>query len=114
METYWKLLEMVKGSSLRLTKYDDEIYEHLQKAFPEFDVAETIDEDKMKSKEGKERWRNFMMTYEKKVGDFNFGTMLRSSPKFEYEQDTTIFGMWACPYVLDGKLELLKGLFMSK
>ncbi|KAL2109175.1 hypothetical protein VUR80DRAFT_2863 [Thermomyces stellatus] len=91
MSTYWGLLEKVRGSSLRLTRCDDEIYEHLKEAFPEFDPAETIDEDKMKSKEGKERWRNFMMKYEKKVPEFNFGTMLRSNPKFEYGKDETIF-----------------------
>lgn len=91
METYWSILEKVKGSSLRLTKLDDEIYEHLQKDFPEFDPTEAIDEDKMKSKQGKERWRNFMMTYEKKVDDYNFGTMLRLSPKLEYGQHDVIF-----------------------
>ena len=35
----------------------------------------------MKSKEGKEKWRNFMKAYEKTVDDFNFGTMLRKKPK---------------------------------
>ena len=93
MGTYWGILEKVKGSSLRLTRCDDEIMEHLKEAFPEFDPAETIDEDKMKSKVGKERWRNFMMKYEKKVPEFNFGTMVRSNPKDEYEKDNTIFGM---------------------
>lgn len=72
---------------------DDEILEHFQKAFPEFDPAETIDEDKMKSKEGKERWREFMMAYEKKIDDYNFGTMLRANPKFEYGEKETIFGL---------------------
>ncbi len=46
----------------------------------------------MKSKEGKERWRSFMMAYEKKVDDYNFGTILRSSAKEEYGENTTIFG----------------------
>jgi len=91
MSTYWAILEKVRGSSLRLTKMDDDIYEHLKKDFPEFDPAATIDEDEMKSKAGKERWRNFMMTYEKKIDDYNFGTMLRSNPKWEYGQDETIF-----------------------
>ncbi|KAI1074831.1 DUF757-domain-containing protein [Whalleya microplaca] len=91
LETYWAILERVKGSSLRLTKMDDDIYEHLKTEFPEFDPAATINEAEMKSKAGKERWRKFMMAYEKKVDDYNFGTMLRTSPKVEYEQDTTIF-----------------------
>jgi len=92
MTTYWSILEKVKGSALRLTKIDDEILDHLKRDFPEFDPAETIDEDEMKSKQGKERWRNFMMAYEKKVDDYNFGTMLRSNPKWEYGEKETIFG----------------------
>lgn len=92
MSTYWAILEKVRGSSLRLTKIDNEIYEHLMTDFPELDPAATINEDEMKSKTGKERWRNFMMKYEKTVEDYNFGTMLRTSPKSEYEQDATIFG----------------------
>ncbi|KAF7853945.1 hypothetical protein EAF04_010611 [Stromatinia cepivora] len=91
MSTYWAILEKVRGSSLRLTKIDNEIYEHLMKDFPDFDPAATINEDEMKSKTGKEKWRSFMMTYEKKVDDYNFGTMLRTNPKFEYGQDETIF-----------------------
>lgn len=83
----------MKGSRLRLTKMDDEIFEHFKKDFPDFDPTETIDEDKMKSKEGKEQWRDFMMTYEKTVEDYNFGTMLRSNPKFEYGEKETIFGL---------------------
>lgn len=82
----------MKGSTLRLTKIDDEIYDHLCKDFPEFDPAETIDEDKLKSPEAKKRWRDFMMAYEKKVDDYSFGTMLRTSTKEEYTQHGTIFG----------------------
>ncbi len=71
---------------------DDEIYEHLKLEFPELDPAATIDEDEMKNKTGKERWRKFMMAYEKKIDDYNFGTMIRANPKWEYGQDETIFG----------------------
>ncbi|ESZ93888.1 DUF757 domain-containing protein [Sclerotinia borealis F-4128] len=91
MSTYWAILEKVRGSALRLTKIDTEIYEHLMKDFPDFDPSVTINEDEMKSKAGKERWRNFMMAYEKKVEDYNFGTMLRTNPKFEYGEKETIF-----------------------
>lgn len=90
--TYWSILEKVPGSKLRLTKMDDEIYEHFKKEFPDFDPAATLNEDEMKSKAGKEKWRNFMNEYEKKISDFNFGTMLRSNAKVEYDQETTIFG----------------------
>ncbi|GMF74352.1 unnamed protein product [Aspergillus oryzae] len=90
--TYWSILEKVPGSKLRLTKMDDQILESFKKEFPDFDPAATLNEDDMKSKAGKEKWRNWMKQYEKTIDDFNFGTMLRSNPKFEYDQDTTIFG----------------------
>lgn len=92
MSTYWSLLENMKGSSLRLTKFDDEIYEHFKREFSDFDPAATIDEDQMKSKESKERWRSFISAYEKRIDDFNFGTMLRANPKWEYDEKETIFG----------------------
>ncbi|CAK38635.1 protein PBDC1 homolog [Aspergillus awamori] len=91
--TYWSILEKVPGSQLRLTKMDDDILESFQKEFPDFDPAETLNEDKMKSKEGKEKWRNWINQYEKIIEDFNFGTMLRASPNVEYDRDTTIFAM---------------------
>ncbi|KAH7402488.1 putative polysaccharide biosynthesis protein [Pyrenochaeta sp. MPI-SDFR-AT-0127] len=93
METYWNILEKVPGSKLRLTKFDDEILEHFKRDFPEFDASATINEDEMKSKEGKERWRKFIAEYEKKVEDYNFGAMLRASPKIEYSETGTIFAV---------------------
>lgn len=92
MTTYWSILERMRGSQLRLTKMDDEIYEHFKREFPDFDPRATINEDDMKSKAGKEKWRNFIMEYEKKVEDYNFGTMLRANPAFEYGEKETIFG----------------------
>lgn len=93
MMTYWSILEKIPGSQLRLTKIDDEIFENFKTHFPDFDPAATINEDEMKSKQGKEKWRNFIMEYEKKVDDYNFGTMVRASPKFEYGEKETIFAV---------------------
>jgi len=94
MTVYWNILEKLPGSKLRLTRLDDQILEHFKSEFPDFDPAEEIDEDKMKSNEGKEKWRKFAMAYEKgenKIDDYNFGTMLRKSPKMEYGEKETIF-----------------------
>ncbi|RMD44251.1 hypothetical protein DV735_g842, partial [Chaetothyriales sp. CBS 134920] len=96
MSTYWSILEKVPGSKLRLTRFDDKILEHFKQDFPEFDPAKEIDEEEMKSKQGKERWRKFCMAYEKgedKVEDYNFGTILRKSPKTEYGEQETIFAV---------------------
>jgi len=47
---------------------DQEIYDHLLETFPDFDPKKLLNEDEMKSKSGKEKWRKFLMRYEKKVG----------------------------------------------
>ncbi|KAK1830121.1 putative polysaccharide biosynthesis protein [Podospora conica] len=91
LETYWGILNKVKGSALRLTKFDDDIMEDLHKTFPDFDPAKPLDEDEMKSPEGKEKWRNFMMAYSKKVDDYNFGTIVRTRADGEYTNEGTIF-----------------------
>jgi hypothetical protein len=106
-------------------RYDDEIFEHIMRDFPEFAAAPyaalvTLDEDMMKSKEGKERWRTFINAcvpcptsplhpvclfnskshahapntnrYEKKITDFNFGSLIRTNSTKEYSETNTIFG----------------------
>lgn len=98
MATYWSILEKVRGSQLRLTKMDNEILEHFKKDFPDFDIRGTVNEDEMKSKAGKERWRNFMKEYENKIEDYNFGTIIRSNPKFEYGEKETIFGKYSSAF----------------
>ena len=96
MATYWSILQKMRGSELRLTRIDDEILQHLHEAFPKFDPSQTLDEDEMKTKEGKERWRNFVNVYEngeRKIEDYNFGTMLRRNAKFDYGEKETMFAV---------------------
>ncbi|KAI9507118.1 DUF757-domain-containing protein [Russula earlei] len=121
-QTYWNLLEKISPRSLKLTRsarhpplsfgsrearvclllnnnkksYDDEIFEHTLRSFPEFAAPphtklSTLDEDWMKSDEGKERWRAFIDTYEKKIADFNFGSLIRTDATKEYSEKNTIF-----------------------
>jgi hypothetical protein len=64
-QTYWNLLEKVPPRELKLTKMDDEIYEHTMREFPEMaepphDKVTKLDEDWLKSPEGKERWHKFI------------------------------------------------------
>ena len=104
MTVYWSILEKMPGSKLRLTRMDDEILEHFKKEFPDFGTGLEINEDEMKSKEGKEKWRNFCMVYEKgdkAIEDYNFGTMLRKSPKTEYGEKETIFAVRMQFYALE-------------
>ena len=99
-------------------RYDDEIYEHTIKAFPE--LAEPpheklikLDEDWMKSVDGKNRWREFIQQYvlippndfptrliydeqryENKIQDYSFGSLIRADARGEYGEANTIFGEW--------------------
>lgn len=61
-------LPQLKGRRL-----DDEIHEDFIKSFPEYaskDWDGVVNEDEMKSEEGKRQWREFMMRYEKKVSNY--------------------------------------------
>ncbi|KAJ7130373.1 DUF757-domain-containing protein [Mycena epipterygia] len=95
-QTYWNLLEKVPPTELKLTKIDDEIYEHTMATFPE--LAEDahaklikLDEEAMKSPAGKERWRVFIESYKKKITDYNFGSLIRTDARQEYGESNTIF-----------------------
>ena len=58
------------GLCANCNRLDDEIYEDFINSFPEYAGKEwdgVIVEDEIKSAEGKKRWREFMMRYEKKV-----------------------------------------------
>ncbi|AET37918.1 ribosome-associated Tef1p biogenesis chaperone CHP1 Ecym_2166 [Eremothecium cymbalariae DBVPG len=95
-ETYWSLINKIPGSKLRLTQYDDEIYEAFKSHFPEYtdlDRLTKFDEAELKTKEAKERWRKFIALFEKKIDDFNFGTLLRTDSTKEYGQFTTCFAV---------------------
>lgn len=94
-EAYWSLISKVKASSLRLTNYDNEIFDTLLTDFPELSNKEAvaeINEDAMKSKQGKERWRNFCEKF-KEIDDYNFGTLLRTKCSGEYSEQNTIFAV---------------------
>jgi len=95
-QTYWNLLEKVHPRDLKLTKIDDEIFEHTMKTFPElfeppYQNLVKLDEDWMKNPEGKQRWRDFIESYKEKVKDYNFGCLIRSNAVGEYGEQNTIF-----------------------
>ncbi|KDR76876.1 hypothetical protein GALMADRAFT_245971 [Galerina marginata CBS 339.88] len=95
-QTYWNLLEKVDPKDLKLTKIDDEIFEHTMTLFPElneppYDKLVKIDEDWMKSADGKKRWREFSESYKDKVMEYNFGSLIRTDARDEYGEANTIF-----------------------
>jgi hypothetical protein len=114
-ETYWNLITKVKPSSLhRLTKcvpslssspqtdvwwdrYDDEIVEAFTAAFPEIvgddERIKKVNEDEMKSADGKARWRACMKSFESHPElDYNFGSLVRADCEKDYSEENSIFG----------------------
>ncbi|KAK4705955.1 hypothetical protein P7C70_g235, partial [Phenoliferia sp. Uapishka_3] len=97
-ETYFNLITAVRPSTLkRLTKFDDEIIEAFTAAFPELanndEALKNLNEEEMKSPEGKKRWREFLMPFDGKVDDYNFGTLIRADCTDDYTQANSIFGL---------------------
>lgn len=87
-ETYFKLISAIDASKLRLTRRDDELYEHFHRTFPKLHIAK-LDEDALKSDTSKTKWREFCNTYEGVVEDFNFATLLRLDATKDYSPENT-------------------------
>merc|ERR1711962_1557182 len=57
-----KLLTAVGPERMKFTQIDQELYDSFRENFPDFNI-ETVDEESMKNKEGKEKWRNWCERY---------------------------------------------------
>jgi hypothetical protein len=84
-------------NSQRVYRMDDSIFENLSNKFPElvqppYNGLRKLDEDWMKSEEGKTRWRDFVEEYKDTVKDYNFGSLIRMDASDEYGERNTIFG----------------------
>ncbi|WVN89381.1 uncharacterized protein L203_104604 [Cryptococcus depauperatus CBS 7841] len=93
LEAYEKVLQTIPPKLIKFTPIDDELYTNFLDEFPEFkfeDNLRSLNEDEMKSAKGKERWRRFLMPYEKRVTDYNFGTLVRARSDELYGQDNSI------------------------
>ncbi|WVR04694.1 hypothetical protein IAU60_001705 [Kwoniella sp. DSM 27419] len=93
LEAYEKLITGIPPSKIKFTPIDDELYEVLLDIFPEFkfeDNLRNLDEDAMKSVQGKDRWRKFIMPYEKRVTDYNFGTLVRRRSDELYSEENSV------------------------
>ncbi|KAJ1342096.1 hypothetical protein BSLG_002657 [Batrachochytrium salamandrivorans] len=110
-ETYFKLVSSVPARQVKLTPIDDEIYTAFRGEFPDLNVGVLKELEDFKTEKAKAKWRDFIMNiviqlspnchpiviqlppprYEKKVQDFNFGTLLRNRSGEDYAQDNCFF-----------------------
>ncbi|ORX33935.1 putative polysaccharide biosynthesis protein [Kockovaella imperatae] len=93
LEAYERLISGIPPRNLKLTPMDNELHENFLSTFPEYaspEALRNLNEDEMKSAKGKERWRNFILPYEKRLKDYNFGTLVRKDSDRGYAEDNSI------------------------
>ncbi|XP_014207480.1 protein PBDC1 [Copidosoma floridanum] len=88
-EIYFNILCSVDPKILKLTSHDDLIYKTFRETFPDLKV-DVIDENELKSPEGKEKWRPFCEKFKDMVEDYSFGTLLRADCSGEYSPENSI------------------------
>jgi len=91
-ETYFSLVCAVSDTKkLRLTRLDDEIYTHFRSCFGDDYDIKLLNEDEMKSKEGKVKWREFCEIYKEKMDEYNTGSLLRIDADEGLSEKNTMF-----------------------
>ncbi|XP_057333023.1 protein PBDC1 [Microplitis mediator] len=88
-EIYFNILCSVDPKHLKLTPHDDQIYKAFREAFPTLSV-DKINEDEMKSPEGKNKWRQFCEQFKDTIEDYSMGTLLRADCTDEYSEKNSI------------------------
>ncbi|XP_058067207.1 protein PBDC1 [Anopheles bellator] len=85
---HFNLLCSVDPRLLRLTPYDDQIYEQFRLMFPNMNVV-VVDEEEVKSAAGKEKWRTYMEKFNR-LQDYNMGTLLRANAEEEFRPENAV------------------------
>uniref|UniRef100_A0A0K0E7T2 Polysacc_synt_4 domain-containing protein n=1 Tax=Strongyloides stercoralis TaxID=6248 RepID=A0A0K0E7T2_STRER len=73
--------------TLKLNKYQDNIYKQFREIFPDLNI-EMITEEQLKG-DNKVKWHDFCEGF-KEVDDYNMGTLMRMDVKTIYSPDNTI------------------------
>lgn len=73
---------------LKLTPYDDQIYQAFREDFPNFNVAK-VSENDLKNPSAKQKWRKFIDKFNK-LDDFSYGTLMRADASQEFGPDNSI------------------------
>ncbi|KAL6260187.1 protein PBDC1 isoform X2 [Pogonomyrmex barbatus] len=84
-----EILCSVDPKLLRLTPHDEQIYKTFKDTFPNMKV-DKVDEDELKSPEGKTKWRFFCEQFKDVVEDYSFGTLLRADCSGDYSEQNSI------------------------
>jgi Polysaccharide biosynthesis len=83
-------LQKENPPEIKFTAIDDEIYTEYRSLFPDMPINDIREMVSFKFSL-QEKWRNFIMKYEKMVEDYNFGTMLRNRVGEDYGATNAFF-----------------------
>lgn len=84
-----QLLCSLDPKLLKLTPFDDQIYQAFREDFPDFNV-QLVQEDDIKTPEAKEKWRIFINKFDK-LEDYSYGTLMRSDASLDFGPHNSIF-----------------------
>ena len=88
-EIYFNLLCSVDPKFLKLTPHDEQIYKCFREVFHDLKV-DKVNEDELKSSEGKAKWRPFCEQFKGFIEDYSFGTLLRADCDQDYSEENSI------------------------
>jgi len=78
----------VPPSCIRLTPWDEQIYETFRKDFPNLRIDKLTDDD-LKSPESKAKWRAFAEKFNK-LDDYSYGTLMRADASKEFSEENSL------------------------
>lgn len=75
-----------------MARIDDELYADFRRTFPNMNLSLLTPADLNGSAEIKEKWRTFILPYEKRIAHYNFGSLVRLDASLEYNESNSYFG----------------------
>lgn len=85
---YFQLICSADPKLLKLTPYDDQIYQIFREDFPNFNVGKVTETD-MKSPAAKQKWRAFIEKFNK-MDDYSYGTLMRADASQDFGPHNSI------------------------
>ncbi|XP_075160509.1 protein PBDC1 [Haematobia irritans] len=87
-EVFFNLITSVPPSCIRLTPYDEQIYQTFRQDFPDLRV-DVLSDDVLKSPEAKIAWRTFSEKFNK-LEDYSYGTLMRADASEEFSPENSL------------------------
>lgn len=84
----FQLICSVDPKYLKLTPYDNQIYQIFREDFPNFNVGKVHDGD-IKGPAAKQKWRAFIEKFNK-LDDFSYGTLMRADASQDFGEHNSI------------------------